>query len=576
MASLSLNYTANAVLLALFTAGLLTACGGGGGGTTRTGNTDNGTTTPETTYKLIVSSPVPVKNVNVRVISLDNTELAKGTISDGSSISFEIKKSDIGTGRLLIAEFTPQGANSSYYDPVLDKSATFDATLHRIFAMSLANTNADVNPFTEIAYQRFLVRAGSMDRTLPNLKNRDTASIIQDISNSNLDIQVTFRIGLKILNSTIEPEFPLISARSNYAKLIYKQGVANPPNSQPQYVNSFFAMGHYLVQHNLNPADQTPYLTFTKRAAEDMRDGSLDGLTVFGDGTNGKPNSNILNNPLIGPAPLNINPAYNIIRTFNADTTKDESNKSDTIKGTQKLVRETYATALQTNIHDFMHSLTNPDVEGLTEFDSFNYKEGISLTDNNFTQPPIRLHSFGAGNYNRAFGIQPVTIPKDTWLYVLDDKCIPQYTLGTEDADKKPVPVVPGCMVGVNADGGDEGSNSTYNAVQSIVGTYTSTDNCKLVIDFKGNVSLSKGELFSKTTINRGEYDSIIQIGNTTDNFAYLLNVASADTSPVEFIQVKVVNGKVMSATAGTSTDDNKYPKVLSNQKLSCSFNYGS
>lgn len=564
MASLSLNTTAKAVLLALLSAGVLTACGGGGGSTTRTDNTDNGgTTTPETTYKLTISSAVPLKNVDVKILTLGNKEIAKGSISDGSSISFDIKKSD--TGQLVIAQISPQGSASSYYDPALDKSATFNTTLHRVFSSIATNLAVDVGPFSEIAYQRELVRAGSMD-----LSNPDPSSIsVTDVRNSEDEVFATFRVLMSSDTPTLQTDFTTISKRDDYAKLTYTVGQETPVSTQQQYANAFFAAGHYMLQRNENASDTTPYLTFTKRAAEDMRDGSLDGLTIIGDGTDGSTNSYTLKNAIVGPAPLNTNPAFNKVVIYNATKPEEDLSNTNTMKGVQRIVRENYAGRWATNLHAFMNSLSKNDTIGKKGFDAFNFNEGLGMYDGLFTTLNFGLHSFGAGNYKRAFGIEPVKIAKDTQQYIRNQNCELVYTPSapaTEDTT-----VIPGCIAGINADG--ESATTPYNAIQALVGKYTSTDSCKLSITNTGIITLSKGnQTYNKSLVNRSDFSALINVGTEADP-VYVLNVATASATPVEFLQLKIINQKLVSATIASS--NLQYPKTLDNPSLSCNFQSG-
>lgn len=562
MASLSLHNTTKALVIALLSAGLLTACGGGGSTNRDAGPDDGGTTTPETTHKLTISSPVAFKNVNVRVINLANEEVAKGTIADGNSLVFDIKASN--TSRILIAEVSANGNSSAYFDPTLNKFAPFNTTLHRIFGMLPQVTNASINPFTEIAYQRILVRSGSLDQTKPDLTNIG----VNDIGYAEDEIATTFRIGLSSEYQGSSPEFSLISKQSDYAALVFKDQ-ENPPNTKIQYVNAFFALGHYLAQRNNNPADTTPYMTFAKRAAEDMRDGSLDGLTIIGDGTDSKINSYTLSNPIIGPSPLNTDPALNIIKTY--DPSKPNESNIGTIKGTQKAIREAYARSQNETLVPFMESLSKNDDLGLKAFKGFNFAEGYNSVEGGFTAPSFALHNFGAGNYKRAFGIEPVTLKKGETQLFRDVDCVGTYYTETRE-EAAITPKTSDCMIGLNADG--QGPTKPYNTIEALVGKYTGTESCKLTISFTGHLSLTKGGQTVNASINRDESDALIRTEPNPAVQSYLLNVASKNKDPVEFIQLKVVNQKVISAVAGTSTQ--KYPKVLDNQKLSCTFQYGS
>lgn len=563
MASLSLNNTARAVLLALFSTSLLTACGGGGGSTTRTSD-DGGTTTPEpeTTYKLTVTSSVPLKNVDVKLLTLNNEEVAKGSIANGRTITFDIKKSD--TGQIAIAQISPQGSSSTYYDPALNKSATFDTTLHRLFSLYASAVTVDINPFSEIAYQRALVRSGSMDLDNPNPSD----IVVSDFRNSEEEVYTTFRVLMNSDRPNNIPEFPAISKRNDYADLTFTVTQDSAVNNQAQYANAFFAVGHFMIQHNENPSDTAPYLTFTKRAAEDMRDGSLDGLTIIGDGTNGTDNSYTLKNPIVNPvAPLNINPAWNVIRSDNPDTASVDESLTDTIKGHQKTVRDNYADRWETNLEAFVKSLPNDRVDqgGKSALIAFNFKEGTD-TQGVFTTPSFGLHSFGAGNYKRAFGIEPITLTKGKKANIRDGNCVAHPQTAPDDKDS--TTYTPHCVIGVNAEG--ESQTVPYNAIQALVGKYSGNNNCKLNISYVGNITLSRGNLeFKDYPINRSEFTALIRASENPADQSYILNIAKADKA--QLIQLKIENQKVVSASAG-KFEGVDYPKNLSNPELSCTF----
>lgn len=560
MASLLLNNTAKAILLALLGTGLLSACGGGGGGTVRNPDNGNGETpTPETTYKLSISSPVTLQNVNVKVITLTNKEIGQGSISKGTTLTLDVKASDV--NQILIAEISPKNNSSTYYDPALNASAIFDTKLRRVFIMTAGAKTVSVDPFSEIAYQRMLVRSGQLDKTNPEIRN----ILSSDIDTSREEVLVTFGVD-------IPGESTPISKRSDYEKLDFTTIKPDSPNTKLQYANAFFSLGHYLIQKNENPSDKTPYLTFAKRAAEDMRDGSLDGRTLIGDGTDGKVNSDILKNPIIGPAPLNTNPAFNVIRTYNAaKPAEDNSNNPDTIKGNQRVTREAYATLWKNNIASFLSLLPNTiDQLGKTSLLAFNYAEGLGGPTGDFTMRTFGLHSFGAGNYKRAFGIEPVKIAKDTQQWLLDKNCKGAYVSAPADES----PVLPGCIIGINI-AGDQ-VEAPYNTIQALVGQYTSVESCKLSIDYKGNIKLSKGDqVYTPPVLSPSEFLSIINVGTSDTDQSYVLNVTDGGDSSGTYVQLKIVNQKITSATVGVSANaNNKFPKELINQKLHCTFQY--
>lgn len=575
MASLSINNTSKmrqkAILLAILgSAGVLTACGGGGGGTTRIPTDDGGTTTPEVTYKLTVTSPVTLKNASVTVVdAATNKQVAQGTIADSGEISFDIKAAD--TNKILVAQISAKDSSSTYYDPSLNKQAPLNITLHRAFPMLIGGAvSIPVSPFTEIAYQRSLVRGGSLNKNNPD-------NSVLDV----LNLEFAAREVLATFGVNSFDILPTIKSRSDYTKFVFipQTGNTSPLNTTAQYRGIFFSIGHYMIQHNENPTDTTPYLTFAKRAAEDLRDGSLDGMTLMGDGTNGASNSIYLKNPMVTPQILNTNPAFNKTKIIlvpetpsTEPTTPEEIN---TIKEVQLATRQNYADRLKANLLGFMTSidLNKADEvdgvnQGLKSFQTFNFVDGISLENSNNVSA-FRLHSFGAGNYKRAFGIEPILINKGGYKPIRDNNCISTNVDAPVDAEKT---VTPNCTIGLNAD--DESSDPGKSDIEGIVGTYSSADGCKLTITFNGLVTLSKGSLNFNTTVNRDDQDALIRTSSDASNQSYILNVGAPERTPAEFIQMNIVDRKIINATAGTNQadKDNKFPKVLSEQKLICTF----
>lgn len=527
------------IIAILASSTLLTACGGGGSGTAR--NTGGTPTTPveETTFKLKVHSQVEVQNATVRLFDAETKkEIASKNISKGSDFEFDIKQSDA-SGRLILAVLSGQGSSGTYYDPTLNRLAPIPAntSLHSLFYMVNADGQIAINPFTEISYQRALVRAGNIDLSNPDYSLVDALSL----SPATSETITTFGVNPNLIT-------PSIAQKTDLNKLIYNlDGVENPPNTKPQYFNIFMGMGHYMVQKNENPTDQSPYFTFAKRAATDMRDGSLDGYTIFGDGVNG---GNRLANPIM------TNVKENTFPELTENTLK-------AIADYQQPARADYGARLKNKgVLSFFSTLSTKDPAGVKLFTDFNYIEGTSA------EIPIgsfKLHSYSAGNYKRAFGINPITIKPSQAAIIYDAAC--KGTSQPNESKVDDIVVYPDCQIGLNADD----TTGDFNAIEPLVGKYTSTDGCKLSISFGGVVTLSKGNQSLSANISRDESDALIRLAPNSQS--YVMNVASPSTSPAEFIQFRIEHQKILSAVAGATTA--KYPTSLmpSEQKFSCTFN---
>lgn len=544
-----------AILIILSSTTLLSACGGGGGGGTDRISTTGNTTVEEKTYPLAIHSQVEVKNAKVRLIDAATDQvIAEATLAQGSTFNFDVKQSNA-RNKLLIAELSGIDATSTYYDPTLDKQAPLNATLHAAFVMPDNDLKMTISPFTEIAYRRALVRAGNMDPAQPD--NKLLAYNVSANTNTNANdaaINET-RLAFRLYSALPTPD---IASKADLNKFLYNaSGIQNPPNTQDQYLNMFFSIGHYMIQHTENPSDPTPYLTFAKRAAEDMRDGSLDGLTIMGDGTNaGIRLSNSIISNIRSDGSLNIN--------------RDPANNTAVKTAQYQLeFRQNYGTRLKNNILAFLGTLNTVDPAGQNILQSYDY---IQSPTNTNISTSAGIHTSGAGNYKRAFGLEPVLLP----LYQSADIKVGTYD-GTTCNLSNPVKqnntagspdeyAYSTCMSGLNADGSYDGKND----IEGLVGKYTSTEGCKLAIQFNGTITLSKDGQTYTNSINRDISDALIRLSSGPED--YVMNVSSANTNPPQFLQFRISNQVIQSVTAGTSVA--QFPTTLSDQKLVCHFNY--
>ncbi len=550
----SFNKLTKAILIGLSSALLLSACGS---------DSPTGSTAPveaekpEKTYELTVRSAFNVKNAQVRIINaITGKELDKKDLVDGAEIKFDVKESNT-NGSLLIAEISGKDNTSTYFDPTLNTFAPLNMPLHGAFIM--LNTDGDaviVSPFTEIVFQRALVRSNSFDSTKPDFSKLNLVSVVY----ANREVYSTFRVNPATL-------LPSIGSMDDLKKLLLDSSeIKKPLNTTTEYLNIFYGLGHINIQHREhnsdNDRDPTPALTFAKRAGQDMRDGSLDGMGLAGDGING---SVFLSKPMITPQTVNIDPKLN---------TKDG------LEASQKLARENYANRLKPAVLDFLtNTLKSSDKVGIEYFTSVDYLTGMheKYSENMPSVPAPR--SLGAGNFKRAFGLGQMKLTKEPQK-TLDGNCKETYTTVNPDAGKEGSTdqfVNVDCQIGANADG----EVGAYNAIENLVGSYSTSDNsCQLTIYFNGNIILSKGNQRFNSSVNRDQSDAIIRLDPNVqvapDKQRYLLNVASAERNPPEFIQIRTEGQNIISAVAGTmnvktngeATD--LFPMRLDNEKLSC------
>lgn len=98
-------------------------------------------------------------------------------------------------------------------------------------------------------------------------------------------------------------------------------------------------------------------------------------------------------------------------------------------------------------------------------------------------------------------------------------------------------------------------------------------NNCILKVRATGEIELSQGEQTYKSSLNGGSTDNLLQVNASTND--YILNSGSAEPSnnsqQYPFIQLKIKDNKILSATAGL--DKHTSPAQLETEKLSCNFN---
>lgn len=543
-----LNKLGQAIILGFSTTLLFTGCGGDSP-TTRS-STDANSEKPETTYKLTVTSPVKLQNALVRIIDpVSAKELDQKIISSGSEVTFDIKASNA-DGRLLIAEISGKDNTSAYFDPALGQMTSLNASLHGIFGMLPLDSKTIVSPFTEISYQRALVRANNLNASTPDFSKITLKDFASAVVAANSEVYSTFRV------DPARP-VPAVSSLNDFDKFIIDtKDVFNPPNTTLEYLNIFYAMGHIKLQQIKDTTDTTPLLTFAKRAGDDMRDGNLDGMTLAGDGKNG---TVFLDKPIIPQQIVNADPTL-IKRTGELKIA---------LANAQKAAREDYAARLKNAMTALFASLSNPDAKGKNYFETVDFVTGRHSTINDNMPSVTAPRTFGAGNYKYPFGLGNVKLTKEVQK-IKDLNCVDQNYADPDFNAQDPNYVAKyqniDCESGTNADGSVSGY---YNALENLVGHYTTADtHCNLEIYFNGTIKLTGGQNVFSSSVNRDQNDAIIRAQENSQD--YLLNVASVERN--QFIQLRISNQNVISAVAGTVNDieKNPFPKNLDREELVC------
>lgn len=492
-------YSAQTMLLSLALAAsglLLTGCGNNNP-TTRT-NSDDLVSSPNTTatFLLTLQSPVHLTNVQARVIdTTTNRVLHEQIISNDDQLLIDLKKVDVPSRRLLYVELRPASVGqSSYYDPILDSSAAFNAPLRALIQSTDNPQTITVDPYTEIAFQRAQIRSGW-------LANRNDLSQLGMINASavtaaNSEVSAVFSVRNVSLTEGL-------SSREDLQKLTFS-------TNRSTTLNYFrFALGH--IQHYVRDQGNTsaPYLAFSQKAAIDMLDGDLDGMTLYGFGDQ---TAIFLKNPLVQPI-INTDP---------------DRNQHPLLAIDQLSARSTYNIAVGEAIKQLFNPLfTN----GSPEFLLINSYDYLNMTLAPVPNAPklFGLHSPGAGNYTRAFGLAT-------------NQTVKNY---------------------LNAD--DTGLVSD---IEQLAGIYKNPQGCQLDVRPNGRVILSQGTQRFEADIDRNFNDSVSR--SSVDSQEYLINITTPSDSTPSFLQIRTDGANVLSAQNGRSLLD--LPDQLSQVDLSCNF----
>jgi hypothetical protein len=506
-----------AVGTATFMSIALTACGGGNDATTRTGATTPVKAPAVKSYNLTVQSPVLLHNVKVTVIdTFTGANIGQATINDSNNAVIAIPATSI-NGNVILVTLSPIDTTSQYEDPMLNNElgamSTFNQPLHAFVSLGNNDTTIKVDPFSEIAYQRTLVRSGTLDFTKPLINEVSTTQL----NNANSELTQAFGVvGTTPYSAFFNTPVSIASLNMYAPSTNNNLPVVNYPGSY-----AAIALGQLALYAQNNLTDSTPYLNFAARAALDMRDGDFDGMTIFGGDTAG---TVVVADPIL----------YSGVTSLINDD-PDNSTLSDLItvnsnQRNQRGVALKQATIQYfSNLNASLPSSSRTDTASLTyiqNYDYANYNQGYSTyssTTLNTPKGPI-----GAGNYTVAFGLPTGT----NYLNALD----------ASDASGR------------------------SNNIRPLNGVYLGSNGCQLSVGYDGKITLSQGGNSYQALVNRKFSDSLTRImGNQ-----YLLNVTSADLTAPRFIQINTVGSKVISADTGRSTQQT--PTTLDTTDLSCTF----
>lgn len=475
---------------------MLSGCGGSNP-TNRTNSDDLVTSPVKTTLKLTLQSPVQLLNVEARVVDPQSGRvLYQGTIANNHQVTIELQRADMPAQRPVYVELRPSTlGQSTYYDPVLDKTAVFNKPLRAIVRSSGNNQTILIDPYTEIAFQRAQVRSG----WLTNLEDISQLGLIttNSLNAATSEVNIVFTV-----RNTAIPYG--LSGLADLQKLT----IASNQTAALDYFR--FVIGH--IQHFTDKTGlrESPYLAFMQIAALDMLDGDIDGLTLHGFG---QQDDIFLTAPLAQPI-VNNDP---------------DRNQQNLLAMDQAGSRSTYNVAVGESIKSFFKPLF---ASNTAEFRFVNEYDYLNLSTQ-FTNSPrvFGLHSTGAGNYTRAFGLPSGQLIKKE----------------------------------LNAD--DTGLVSD---IEQVAGIYQNSQGCRLEIRPNGRVILSQGGQRFESDIDRNLNDSMSR--TTPDSQAYLLNITTPSESTPSFLQIQTQGADVLFAQYGRSLLENPSTTQLSTVDLSCNF----
>ena len=505
-----------AVSIALSMGVALTGCGAGNNPTTRTDAATPPKSTVRTSYNLTVQSSVLIKNVRVTVTDTESgAVLGQAIIQNGNESVIEIPIAYLKTNNVLLITLSQVDSTSEYFDPMLKNElgamASFNQSLHALVSMGKADTKTKVDPFSEIIYERTLIRSGMTSMSQPNLKAITTTQLT---SASN---EMTTALGTSG-NSTFS--IFLNSSSSIAAINLYDTSTTGVSSLNTQASNTMVALGQLALYAGNNLTAQTPYLDFAARASLDLLDGDLDGLTIYGGDTAGTVQ---ITSPILysGITSLpNIDPDHTELASLIAINTNQRNQRGAALK----LATTQYFSTLNASLP----LASRTDSVTLNYIQNYDFSV-FSASYSGYGYGSISSGSrSGAGNYTLAFGL-PTGI---------DSK----QALDASDA------------------------SSRSNDIMQLNGTYENSSGCKLSVGYDGTIQLSQGALTYQASVDRKYSDRLIRLSGNQ----YLMNVASADLTAPRFIQIRTIGAQIIRADAGRST--NQIPMTLDTTELSCNF----
>lgn len=491
--------SARLMLSAALTAASVALLGcGANNPTTRTSSSGSNSTPAPATFQLTLQSPVRLTNVEAKVIDAVSGQIVhQSIISNDHRLNVNINRADTRSQRLLYVELRPSTLNqSSYYDPILDRDAPFNQTLRAMVSSPASNQTILIDPYSEIAFQRAQVRSGW-------LNNRMDITQLSLISINSLRAAQSEVAAVFNVRSVTLPQG--LSSRTDLQRL-------NVTANQTRVLDYFrFSLGHVQYYVQQQGSVDAPYLAFSQKAAIDMLDGDLDGLTLHGFGDQ---DEIFLNNPLVQPI-INNNP---------------ERNQHLLLAEDQLPARRTYNMGVGTTIKQFFEPLFP---SGSAEFKLINDYDYLNMSTRTVPTPPrpFALHSPGAGNYTRAFGLTDGQLVKNF----------------------------------INAD-----DTGLVNDIAQIAGIYQNPQGCRLAIQPNGKVMLTQGTQTAEADIDRNFGDSMSRADASSQS--YLINITTPSDSTPSFLQIRTDGARVLFAQNGRSLLEMPSTDQLSAVDLSCNF----
>jgi hypothetical protein len=502
---------------------LLTGCGGGTDATTRTQPTTTPPSNQRTSFIATIKSPVNLTNVRARAVdSATGAVLDQQIISSGNTIALTIPVAFIKANNIIVLTLEPINSSSSYSDPMLNLGkggqAKFNQTLHALISMNSADVSYKVDPFSEVAYQRALIRSGTYNPNTPLL----TRLTLDQVNLANTEATYAFGTGTTAPYASNFDDPKDIAAPKIYSSVNSIGGKTIDGTVQATY----FALAQLALYAQNNTGDASPYLGFAMRAALDMRDGDLDGLTTFGADTAG---TALISQPILYTgvvSHINSDPDHNDIVSLIAANTTQRTARGNVLKVAANVYFDNVNAALPVDSRMDTDTRTYLRTADYSVFNSpLDTSGSITGTPTTNPQPTTRV---GAGNYTVAFGL-PTGVSLKT---AIDASDLTQRT----------------------------------NDIVQLAGVYTNNAGCKLSIGYDGSFELAQGGLLYRAVISREYSDSIVRISGTQ----YRINIITADKTAPAFIQVMTDGAHVLSVVEGRST---KFiPTTLDTVDLTCSF----